>query len=55
MKNVLFYPGLLMFLLLFQARGADSSSYDIGESKAFVRNRSIGRGMNLGNALEAPK
>ena len=55
MKKKLFHSGLLMFLLLFQATGADSSSDNIGGSKAFVRNRSIGRGMNFGNALEAPK
>lgn len=55
MKKKLFHSGLLMFLLLFQAAGADHSSGGIGGSKAFVRNRSIGRGMNFGNALEAPK
>jgi len=55
MKKMLFYAGLLMIPLFFQVTGADSSSDNIGESKAFVRNRGIGRGMNFGNALEAPR
>jgi len=55
MKKKWFPSGLLMLLLLFPATGADRSSENPGGSKAFVRNRSIGRGMNFGNALEAPK
>jgi endoglucanase len=55
MKKILFHPGLWMFLLLLPATAADSSGNNIEGSKAFVRNRSIGRGMNFGNALEAPK
>jgi len=55
MIRILLHPVLLLFLLLFPARAADNSGNNIDRSKAFVRNRSIGRGMNFGNALEAPK
>jgi endoglucanase len=50
-----FHAGLLMLLLLLPAMAADNSGNDTDGSKAFVRNRNIGRGMNFGNALEAPK
>jgi endoglucanase len=55
MKKTWLCSGLLMFLLLLQVAGADSATNPLGQSKAFVRNRNIGRGMNFGNALEAPK
>ncbi len=47
--------GLLVFLLVCPAAGADRSTNSLEPSEAFARNRNIGRGMNFGNALEAPK
>ncbi len=46
---------MLIGLLLLSAAGADNFTNHVGQSKAFARNRNIGRGMNFGNALEAPK
>lgn len=45
---------VLLLLLLLEATGSDGLTNDRAESLAFARNRQIGRGMNLGNALEAP-
>ena len=55
MKKTLLHLGLLVLLLPFQAEGAESSNANMGGSAAFLRNKSIGRGINMGNALEAPK
>lgn len=52
-KKVLFLCGLLMSLSVLQTAGADSPG-NSNEGLAFTRNKSIGGGMNFGNALEAP-
>jgi endoglucanase len=54
-QKILFQLGLVVLLLLSQAADADNSSDNSEGSAAFRRNRCIGRGINMGNALEAPK